>query len=190
MKGRIVAIDVWMSWPSQTENKKAARSDEAARISAHAGDLGHLCEAYHGAPYVLMYFLREGFGEDPQALLDSLSATFGPALQRLQEMGVGTEGPPISFDGYQTDFGPDDRVTEVQIYSEEDEGFYPRYIYPAAVLRERLPIASTIANYKGDAICKTGNGWPDMVDALTSFVELAERLEGEGKGPATLNVSY
>lgn len=186
----LLAITVKARWPTQTEEDRETRRGEYLRISERAGSLGHLCEAYHGAPYVLMYFLREGFDEDPQSILDRVSTALGPALPALRDMGFNVDDPQISFDGYQTDFGPDGRVERMLIYSEEDDRDVLHCVYPSEVLRERLPIAFTLANLKGERTYDQADGWPQMVNALTAFVELVERLEREGEGPVLIEVSY
>ena len=185
-----MGIDIYMSWEEQTEEEEKAQFT-GFEVSERAGGAGYLREAYHGPPYATMFFVQEAFGEtDPQVLLAEIEEMIGAIESQIEKSGVQVVLGPngSSLEGGQPDFGTDDRVQKTEVWVEEYEDYDTFYIYPAALLRERLPMACTIANYRGGRIYGM-NGDLGMVEALTAFTELAERIEAEGKGPVMIRAS-
>lgn len=53
-----MGIDIYARWKGQTEEEKKA---QYTGFSVEHGHVGYLREAYHGAPYVTHYLVREAF---------------------------------------------------------------------------------------------------------------------------------
>lgn len=53
-----MGIDIYATWRDQTEAESDA---QATGFGAVHGHVGYLREAYHGGPYVTMYFVAEAF---------------------------------------------------------------------------------------------------------------------------------
>lgn len=136
-----MGIDIYMRWEGQMKTEREAQYTGFA-VSAKAGAVGYLREAYHGGPYSTDVLVPE-----------SKEMTLTEAIDEKDEYGDEIEGVHI----------------------------------PATVLRERLPKAIEAAHERGRTVYKNPDGDPHMAAALTAFVELAERLEAEGKRILILN---
>src|SRR6266853_7027828 len=54
-----MGIDIYAVWKGQTEEEKKRQVE--AWLSAEAGQVGYLREAYHGKPYATRFLFREAF---------------------------------------------------------------------------------------------------------------------------------
>ena len=182
-----MGIDIYMKWEGQTEEEERAQIT-GFEVSGRAGGVGYLREAYHGAPYATMFFVGEAFGEDPQSVLEGVEQMMQEVESGLKASGhqIDTGGARRRLGGNQPNFGADERVQPVEVWDERHQEHNTYYAYPAELLRSRLPMASTIANLRGELVYGSEDGHPDMVEALVAFTELAERIEAEGKGPVVI----
>ena len=127
-----------------------------------------------------MYLLRECFsGDDPQATPNRLAAALDGILGELQESGRNGRQPDYGLAvGVEYLHLPASKEERKFLYPGQGEGKALYCVYPSGLLRKRLQMTYSIANYKGGP-----DGWPDMVEAITGFVEMIEQLEGECRKP-------
>jgi hypothetical protein len=57
-----MGIDIYARWENQTGYE--AQVQEEAWLTAEAGDVGYLREAYHGEPYATRYLVAEAFASE------------------------------------------------------------------------------------------------------------------------------
>lgn len=169
-----MGIDVYMNTDVLDEKDRPEGGRTWFEVSGNAGRAGYLREAYHGGPYATRYLVGEAFGDvdfDPRAAI-------GEVVNTLRDAGFDIDSPIVEGgDGYGSTPGFDERVVKC------DDGWYA---YPSAVLRERLPLALKIAEFRAKRIY--GDDSTEALEALEGFVGLAEFIEEAGCGPPLVNV--
>jgi len=169
-----MGIDIYASWPGQTERERDA---QRTGFSVTRGNAGYLREAYHGAPYVTKYLVAEAFaagGEAaiPAALLDArLPAAVLLSLYR--EHKVYGRGDPSVVGS--------DKLTEVltNIFEQEvDDTSHEALV--ATFTPESLESARRLVEDRALAPVQL---------SFVDFVQLCERKERETGEPCTITAS-
>jgi hypothetical protein len=168
-----MGIDIYASWPGQTERERDAQSG-LFRITL--GKAGYLREAYHGPPYVTKYLVAEAFAGGEAAIPAARLRARLPAavlLSLYREYKVYGEGDPSVVDS--------DKLAEVltNIFEQElndtshetiASAFTPRSLETARGLIEDRALAPAQLSF-------------------VDFVQLCERKERETGEPCTITAS-
>ena len=96
-----MGIDVYLQWQEMTEEDRKAQY-LGFEVSARAGSVGYLREAYHGGPYSTEVLVPEGFEDDSEdgvpipveTLRERLPAAIQAAHERGRTVYKNPEGDP------------------------------------------------------------------------------------------------
>lgn len=184
-----MGIDVYLSWPKMTKKEKMA---QMTGFSTHAGCVGYLREAYHGAPYPSKMLVREAF-ESPKCKARIPAALMRERLTHVTEpmRGVGINAAVMA------------EITK-KISEMVDQGKEPgdvgRFgvirIDPAEIPPEKYEFEAMTVEEAVRARCRViyPDMLPDDVEKLLQsyrdFVLLAERMEKKRGKPCMVYASY
>jgi len=170
-----MGIDVYLRW-DDIDEEDIEKQYTGWEVSGKAGRAGYLREAYHGGPYATEFLVAEAFeGSDPRQM-----SIFVRNLANMLGADWTVGEYPDNVQGI--------TVPHPDVHKDEVEDWGSVYRYPAKVLRERLEVAQEIARIRYKRIYKTSDA-SEMTLALEGFVELAEEVEEQGKGPPYIAVS-
>ncbi|MGE3702646.1 MAG: hypothetical protein AB7G08_28350, partial [Hyphomicrobiaceae bacterium] len=172
-----MGIDIYATWRDQT----SAESDaQATGFSAVHGHVGYLREAYHGGPYVTMYFVAEAFdspdGEatiQASVLRDRLPAAVLMHLYREHKLYGDGKDPATVTDvaALTAAITAAAGATRDVSHTEFVEALKPESIATATQLIE-------------------GGILPESARAFVEFTKLCERKERELGEPCRIVASY
>jgi hypothetical protein len=78
-----MGIDIYARWAGQTEPEEKA---QYTGFNTHAGDVGYLREAYHGAPYATRALMPEAFERDDEDGVPITAAVLAERLPNVLEI--------------------------------------------------------------------------------------------------------
>jgi hypothetical protein len=172
-----MGIDIYATWRGQSEAESDA---QATGFSATHGHVGYLREAYHGGPYVTMYFVAEAFDSESgeaeiqaATLRDRLPAAVLMHLYREHKLYGDGKDPA--------------RVNDLTALTAAIASV-------PAQLRDVTHI-DFVESLKPESIATAvqmidGGMLPETARAFVDFVELCERKERELGEACTIVASY
>jgi hypothetical protein len=174
-KERQMGIDVFMTWPGQSQADREAQGFMTP--PTERGGAGYLRESYHGGPYATMVLLPEGWTGDDYApfqisaamLRERLPTAVFAALARQEIVYGGNAKPWMATGGL-------DVLMKTII-----ENISDRSAFEIAITDEQWRVIE-------ERILR--RDLPDYALAFVEFVELAERKEREVGQPVSVYVDH
>jgi len=185
-----MGIDIYMSWPEQSEGERKA---QITSFDTTVGNVGYLREAYHGAPYATKHLVKEAFDAErreapiPAATMrERLADTIALCLIRENRLYRGQDDPStwLVEDGQSLEQAQETLVGRIRnLFSETQQ-----------LVDEQITEAS-LAVVTGDdrrelMEAATQRKLPPVAMSFYDFVVLAEDKEDQLGTPVTILASY